>query len=454
MHKILFISFEFHPVQTTGNFRSANFVKYFSEFGIQPIVLCGAEESILQYWKSGKVNRALLDDIPKDCEIHRVPFDRPYKPASKYLQAKYYADPIYSFWEKNAFKEAVEIIKKHPSIEAILVTLPPFSVGELALRISKKFNIPLFVDLRDAWARQGQFSYFSRAHYFANLLNERKLLNHASGIITVTNQLTEIYADSNKGIDKNKFKVVYNSYDNFDVDSQQPIQVIPAKESEKYIVGYIGAFYFSLEAEAIRTTPWWKRKGLKKFFYFAVKEQWIYRSPYFFFKAMAMIFERHPDLRAKLFFGHIGDTPAWIYEMAKEFGVQDNIISYGFVNKDQLATVVKNFSALLATSEKIPVNKSFCLPSKTFDYIKYAKPILGFVKKGDYSVFLEKTQMGVLIDPDELDQEINKIEAFLLSRTELRPQKSYIKSFHAREQTRLLSNILKEKLTSNVVHQT
>ena len=447
MHKVLFITFEFHPVQTTGNFRAANFVKYFSEFGIDPIVLCGAEESILQYYKSGRINNALLAEIPSGCEVHRVPFDKPYSPASKYGQVKYYADPIYSYWKHNAFEKAMEIIRQTPSIKSILVSLPPFSVGELALKVSKKSGLPLFVDLRDAWAKQGQFPYFTRLHYFANLVRERKLLKYASGIITVTNQLGNIYLQSNKGIDPNKVKIVYNSYDNYDLEQEGPIIVKPVAETDKYIIGYIGSFYFNTDAEKIKIMPWWKRTKFRKLFYYAVKEEWIYRSPYFFFKVLGRLFDIHPALKGKIFFGHVGDTPGWIYEMAKEFGLVDNIISYGFVKKDGLADVVESFSAFLATTEKIPGNKSFCLPSKTFDYIRYGKPIIGFVKEGDYSVFLEKANMGVVIDPDDIDQATKKLETFLLSGHELVPQKSYIKTFHAREQTRLLSNILKEKLT-------
>ena len=447
MHKILFISFEFHPVQTTGNFRAANFVKYFSEFGIEPVVLCGAEESILQYYKSGRINNALLADIPTGCEVHRVPFDKPYIPASKYAQLKYYADPICSFWKKAAFKKALEIIGQTPSIKAILVSLPPFSVGDLAMKVSKKTGLPLFVDLRDAWSYQGQFPFFSRAHYFANFLKEKRLLKHATAIITVTNQLAEIYVRTNTGLDESNVKIVYNSYTNFDIEKQETIPAKSAIDTDQYIIGYIGAFYFNPESEKIRITPWWKRSGVRKFFYYSAKEEWIYRTPYFFFKSLARLFNKHPLLRKKVFFGHIGDTPQWLYRMAKEFGVQDNIMSYGFVKKDELASVVQNFSAFLATTEKIPVNKSFCLPSKTFDYIKYGKPIIGFVKQGDYSEFLEKANMGVIIDPDNISEATEKLESFLLTGKELAPKKSYILNFHAREQTRLLSNILKEKLT-------
>lgn len=451
MVKILFISFEFHPVQTTGNFRAANLVKYFGDEGIEPIVLCGEEASIIQYFRGGRINNNLLSDIPENCKVYRVPFDKPYKPASKYGQIKYYADPIHSFWKKNAFNKAVEIIGQNPDIKAIVVSMPPFSVGELALKVSKKFKIPLFLDLRDAWSNQGQFPFFTRVHYLMNLFKERALLRHATGIITVTNQLADIYLHSHKGIAKEKMKVVYNSFDRFDAKSQPPVTLNRIAEDKKYIVGYIGAFYFSPEAELIKKTTWWKRSGFRKLFYYAVQEDWRYRSPYYFFKLMSLFFEKYPHFRKSLFFGHIGDTPSWLYEMADTFGVKDNIISYGFVNKDELVNVVEEFSALLATTEKIPGNKSFCLPSKTFDYIKYGKPIFGLVKEGDYTTFLKKINMGVMLDPDNLEKELSVMESFLLSGETYKPDANYINSFHAKEQTKLFSNIIKATLSEHAI---
>src|ERR1700730_17143391 len=114
MYKILFITFEFNPVQTTGNFRPAKFVKYLRKFGIEPVVLCGEEKSILEYYKSGKVNAKLEKEIPADVLVARVPFDKPYSPSSKYEQFFFYADLIYRHWNKNAYERASDLIHKNP----------------------------------------------------------------------------------------------------------------------------------------------------------------------------------------------------------------------------------------------------------------------------------------------------------------------------------------------------
>lgn len=441
MLKILFISFEFHPVQTTGNFRAAKFVKYFKSFGIDPIVLCGEEKSILQYYKGGKLNENLNKEIPEDITVYRVPFNKPYKPISKYSQFFYYSDPISFHWKENAENKAKEILAKHSDIKAIFVTVPPFSVHQIAYNLSIKYNLPLIVDLRDAWSTQGQFPYFTRIHFLLNRFYERRLLKRANAAVTVTAGLKKIYLDSNPGITSDKLDVVYNSFDNYDFEQSDPVNVSTVKSGEKFVIGYIGSYYYNTSTDKLRKTPWWKRKGIKKLFYFAVQEEWVYRSPYYLFKSLSKLFVQHPELKEQVYFGHVGGIPDWVKEMAFEFGLENNLIDYGFVNVDKLGPVINEFSALLITTEKIPVNQSFCLPSKTFDYIKYRKPILGLVKEGDLKIFLQKAGLATVIDPDDFD-DTQKLERFLMTRQAYSPDTSYISQFHASKQTAALAKII------------
>lgn len=445
MLKVLFISFEFSPVQTTGNFRVAKFVKYLNHFGIDPIVLCGEEQSILQYFKGGKINSILNDEIPEGISVNRVPFEKKYDPRSKYLQSFYYADPVSVYWKKNAKRKADEIFSLHKDIKAIFVTLPPFSVNEVAYELSIKYKLPLIVDLRDAWSEQGQFPYFSRIHYYLNRFFEKRILKHARVIITVTKGLEEIYSNSNPNITKDKFKVIYNSFDNHVLSLNDSYNAYPIKGRQKFIIGYIGAFYYDPALDVLRKLPWWKRKGVKKLFYFAANEEWIYRSPYFFFETLSEAFSRHPELRERLFFGHIGEMPEWVKKMAREFNLQNNIIDYGFIKSNELQNTVKDFGALLLTTEKLSNGKSFCLPSKTFDYIKYGKPILSFIKSGDLQDFLINTGIAYIIDSDASDK-LTQFEKFLTDGVSLTPDVEFISTFSSRNQARILAEVIKASI--------
>ncbi|MFT3748923.1 MAG: hypothetical protein QM768_11425 [Agriterribacter sp.] len=439
MHKILFLSFEFHPVQSTGNFRAAKFVKHLKSYGIEPIVFCGSVDDLKDYYSWGKLNNELLKDIPSDIEFFRPQFKRKYKPWSKYLQFLYYADPVYHYWKKSAKEKLKEIFSIHPDIEAVFATVPPFSINELAYWISKKYKLPLILDLRDAWSDQGQVPYFTRVHYLINKFYEKRILKQAKKVVFVTKGLEKIYASSYPSV-LSKSLLVYNNYDNYFFD-KEIITSFPAKEQEKFIIGYIGAFYYDVAADEIRKQKWWKRKGIKKFFYYAAQEEWIYRSPFFLFAAMEKLFKKHPHLKAKFLFGYIGNKPPWLEEMAGRFELKENIKCYGFSNVHEIEKLVSDFNALLITTEKIPGNQSFCLPSKMFDYIKFGKPLIGFVKEGDLKNFLLLSNMSVIVDPDKINEEseLAKLESFVNEKKVFTPDISYINTYKTEYQTALLA---------------
>jgi glycosyltransferase involved in cell wall biosynthesis len=147
--------------------------------------------------------------------------------------------------------------------------------------------------------------------------------------------------------------------------------------------------------------PWWRKKGHRIFQYAPVKEDWLYRSPYFFFKSLAALFIKRPELRSRIFFHHIGDTPEWLAPMAEELGVRENVILHGFQTHEKTLELQKSFDLLLGTSEKVIGNEHYCLPSKLFTYLHSGKPVVGFVTKGVQYDFIEKSGIGVTCDPDD-----------------------------------------------------
>ena len=65
--RVLFIALEFAPIQTTGAFRSIEFVKRLPSLGIKPTVLSvGANPSV---FAGSRINSDLLTGIPPSVEI-------------------------------------------------------------------------------------------------------------------------------------------------------------------------------------------------------------------------------------------------------------------------------------------------------------------------------------------------------------------------------------------------
>ena len=63
----------------------------------------------------------------------------------------------------------------------------------------------------------------------------------------------------------------------------------------------------------------------------------------------------------------------------------------------------RRFSAQLCTAVKLDGGQDYALASKTFDYIRAGRPILGLVGPGAQRAFLERCGMATLADPDDLE---------------------------------------------------
>ncbi|MCH7658920.1 MAG: hypothetical protein IIB05_11465 [Bacteroidetes bacterium] len=94
-----------------------------------------------------------------------------------------------------------------------MTTLPPFSSGKFAVQISKRFDLPLLIDMRDGWAKWCISPYGSRIHYYLTYLEEKEIFKHASAVTTVTPQLLDVFRKTHPEIDTRKFLVITNGYD-------------------------------------------------------------------------------------------------------------------------------------------------------------------------------------------------------------------------------------------------
>ena len=156
MEKVVFVSFEFHPVQSTGNFRIAKFIKYFRTNGIEPVVVCGTVDAILSYFPNRVTDYSLCKELPIDLEIYRLPLNNPIPPKTKFNQFFTPVDSLNYSWGKSLNDWANLYFLKNENITKIFFSCPPFSISKTIIEIVKRNDLKLIVDFRDAWAQQAQ----------------------------------------------------------------------------------------------------------------------------------------------------------------------------------------------------------------------------------------------------------------------------------------------------------
>lgn len=349
-------------------------------------------------------------------------------------------------WAPALYREMPSIINRYRP-KAIVTTCPPFSSAVLGRDLSKRYRLPLFLDMRDAWAKLSMVPAGSRLHYLSKLRLERSCFRQASVVTTVTPQLCRVFSDSHPGLGRSRFRVIYNAFD-LDPDSIPPFRAQPIGASGRIDIGYAGSYYYHPEVGTEGSPGTWWRRGHRSLRYFPVREDWSYRSPLYFFRALCRLLERNPDWRERVFFNHIGDIPDWLRDMVREAGLERNVIFHGHRSQSETQRLLSGCDYFLATSEKVIGDEHYCLPSKLFTYLRFGRPVLGFLTKGIQAEFIRRSGMGKVMDPDQTEVAASHLEDLFSSGYGSSPVKDYLEGFSSHNTNRLFLDTLWE-----VIHE-
>ncbi|HMD00984.1 MAG TPA: glycosyltransferase, partial [Ferruginibacter sp.] len=265
-------------------YRPLRFVNGLQANGVDPVVVSFAVDENLKK-VINKFDYGLENELRKDVTVYRVPLEdmtKFYETKWKRFKNIYFnvTDNYLKAWRKNFYEQLPAILQKHKP-DAVMVTCPPFSAAVLSYEISKKYSLPLILDMRDAWAKLSIGNLGSRLHYWYKKNLEKKVFKQAAAIITVTPQLKDIFVQTHPEIAAEKFKLIPNS---FEGELREDLDVCykGIRQTGACHFGYVGAYYYSPAARDIMMKAWWKRSGHRMLQYAPVKEDWLYRSPYFF----------------------------------------------------------------------------------------------------------------------------------------------------------------------------
>jgi hypothetical protein len=440
MIEVLFIAFQYPPINVAGSIRPYMFSKYLPKFNIKPIIL--TLDTIEQDdYKVDQDNR-LIQSLPSSVKIYSTPINKKNTSTLQKFKQIYLSigDDKHKRWKKGALVQIENIIQKN-NIKAVFFTAPPFSNGNLAVEVSAKYHLPLILDMRDGWSKWCIAPYASILHYKLTKLKEAYFFKHASTIITVTNVLKDIFLESHPNLNSDKIEVIPNGFDIIDNEIPSFLSATSSKEQEIKI-GYIGSFYYNPSAEKSLNSAWWQKKPHRWFQYFPVNEKWIYRSPFFFLKTLSGLLKERPEYKSRIKFVFIGNEEPWLAEMVNNFDLGSNYENRGFVEHCKLEDATKDLNFFLATSVKVEGGEDYAIASKTFDYIKFEKPIIGFVTNGTQKVFIKKSNTGIIFDPDDTTTNVKKLNTLIEKGCSLDVNTEYLKKFTRLNSAKDLARII------------
>ncbi len=451
--KILFVAFEFPPLASGGVQRSLKFVKYLPQYGIDPVVVTVLEEDYPLVIRNCQLDRSQIEDLPAGISIERIhcaAAPPPHNAIAKWFSMYFSISENYKkYWREGLEMSLPGIIKKYDP-QLIYLTIPPFALATLWRKLLQKHNIPLLVDFRDAWSQWSLAPNGSYFHYVKKLAEENKILNKAAAVITTTAQTRNDLLLQHKNVAAHKVRVIPNGYDELlNIGSE-----IKVGNNKKIRIGYVGSFYYSPGAREAIMKPWWKKKPHRMLNYTPRKEDWLYRSPFFFFQSIQELFKQKPEWKERIEISFAGRTPDWLSEQIAAFGLTENCSHTGFLNRREVESFQESCDVLLSTSAKVINGEDYSIAGKTFEYFTAGKPILAFVCNGAQKDILEESGMAILCDPDAPEKNTVALDQLFSGKTILRPSIEKLKQYHRKELTGLLAEVVKSTIeTSSGTHK-
>jgi glycosyltransferase involved in cell wall biosynthesis len=411
--RVLMLAFEFAPLAAGGVYRALGFARN--------LPACGCELDIVTVrptdyaaWTTAPTDDALGSDLPDAVRVHRIASGFPswywrltagplgFR-AAQYL---HWGDPVSVFWRRPLLEHLDQLVAvRKPDV--LLATVPPFGVGMLARDVARRFRLPWVIDFRDAWSRWCVAPYPSIAHYWYARSAERRVLGEANVAIATSHVTRADWISDHPGLDPARLVTVYNGYDPADASQTPPATdgaAVGRQERERLRdILYVGSFYYTPEARSATFRPVWRRRPQQWLQYRSRREDWLYRSPFFFLRGLRRLHERDPETARRLRVTFVGRVAPWLRGMLDETGTADVVALPGPLAHAEVLRLERSAAAVLLTAAKIEGGRDYSIAGKTYEYFAARTPIIALLTDGAMGDLVRESGLGLFADPDDTD---------------------------------------------------
>jgi glycosyltransferase involved in cell wall biosynthesis len=191
---------------------------------------------------------------------------------------------------------------------------------------------------------------------------------------------------------------------------------------------------------------WWQKKGHRILQYIPHRQDWLYRSPYFFFKALKQLNIADPALGSKVKIRFAGKIQGWLKEMIASFELEDQVTLMGELSHQESLSFQADCDALLITSARQIGGRDYSIAGKTFEYIQMQKPVIAFVCDGAQKDLLQKAGVALICNPDDTEQSAGLLSALFRGRLDLHPDLIFLQGLSRQVLTERLAEIIRSQL--------
>ena len=419
MKKVLVITYYWPPSGGSGVQRWLKFVKYFRDFGVEPIVLT-VDPDFATYPNN---DFTLVDEIPEGIEIYKTIAKSPFALYSRvsqkevpkvgfageknvgmlekllrFVRGNFFIPDARIGWNRFALEKAREILQAN-DIECVITTSPPHSTQLIGLALKNEFNVKWIADLRDPWTE----IYYNKELYrtaFAKKKDyrlEQACLQKADKIVVVSQDIKRHFGANRTEI-LAKISVIPNGFDAADF-----LELNHKEIPESKVIRYIGNL-----GEQYPTSG--------------------------FLQAFAQLLQK--DAEWKLEF--IGNCHQGVKQKVAQLGLSNSVEFISYVDHKMAVRYMQTASQLLMIIPEIKNNKGI-LTGKLFEYLATGKPILNIgPKDGDAATILSENAVSITLDSNESE----KMVEFILNSQDKSESITRSEKFSRRNLTKEMAELI------------
>jgi glycosyltransferase involved in cell wall biosynthesis len=418
--KTLIITYYWPPAGGSGVQRWLKFVKYFRNFGIEPIVYTADNANY------AIEDNTLINEVPANIEVLKLPIWEPntilsifgqnkkesagfLNPNPSFLgkilqfsRANFFVPDARKFWIKPSIKYLEKFISEN-NIQTIITTGPPHSMHLIGLGLKKKLNIKWVADFRDPWTEIDYFhqlplTKWARKKHFKQ---ERLVLKNADTVVVVGDTMKTNYEKISKNI-----VTITNGYDTFRTEES-------FKLDEKFSLTHIGLMNSD-------------------------------RNPAILWEVLSDICKGNELFKNDLLIKLVGSVDDSVKQLITKYNLYNNVNYISYLPHNEVLKFQKNSQILLLAVNNVPSAKGI-ITGKIFEYLNAKRPILAIAPlDGDLAKIIHNTNAGFVVGfNNRALLKKNILDLYeLYKKGSLKVNSNNIDQYHRKELTKKMSELI------------
>ena len=420
--KVLIITYYWPPSGGSGVQRWLKFVKYLTQFGIEPVVYTVDEPNY------AIEDITLENEVPKSVKVLKQPIKEPndilklfgnknkktsagflsenpsfFGKIMQYVRANYFIPDARKFWVKPSVTYLTEYLKN--PVDVIITTGPPHSLHLIGLQLKNKLGVKWIADFRDPWT---DIDYFQKLPLTKKSEKkhhqlENEVVSKADCVLVVGNTMKENFLKFNKNV-----QVITNGYDGDRNSSKNELD-------KKFTLVHVGL----VNAD---------------------------RNPKVLFRVLSELITENTSFAKDFKLVFVGKLANEVIENLYQNNLKSHTEIIDYLPHKEVIGFQRKAQILLLLVNDVPSSKGI-ITGKIFEYLQSERPILAIgPENGDLSDILSETSSGEVIDFNDAYKMKKSIEKLYLDyqQNELISETKNIDKYHRKALTEELSIIIKQ----------